>query len=131
MQRLSTATTKLEKAVQRIINAHAPNYGDGVWGFQRDLEQGGCVSGLVSELIYYADTLPFYRKHKKEIDELVYCLCEETGQHPADLFTGWEKSDSFAVETHNQNLLAWVGFEETARELSGVPKSGRQHKCFT
>jgi len=30
----------------------------------------------------------------------------------------WDKSDPFADDTNNQNLLAWFGFEETARRLA-------------
>ena len=33
-----------------------------------DLFTGGCESGIVTELIYYEDTLKFYNKHKYEIE---------------------------------------------------------------
>ena len=33
-----------------------------------DLFTGGCESGIVTELIYYEDTLNFYNKHKYEIE---------------------------------------------------------------
>ena len=39
---------------------------------------------------------------------------------PSELFGGkWDGEDIFAEETTNQNLLAWFGFEETARNLAG------------
>ncbi len=37
---------------------------------------------------------------------------------PSDLFgEKWDKEDPLAQECHNQNLLAWFGFEETLRNI--------------
>jgi hypothetical protein len=31
----------------------------------------------------------------------------------------WDKTDPLARDSGNQNLLAWFGFEETARMIAG------------
>lgn len=114
------AKTKLEKAVQPELNSHAQDYDNGAKGFLDDLFQGGCQSGIVGSLIYYKDTIPFYKKHKKEITAMLKENLSETGlKSPAELFGDkWDTEDIFAEETQNQNLLAWFGFEETARHLA-------------
>jgi hypothetical protein len=87
-------------------------------GNYHDLQQGGCQSGTVGMLIYYSDTVPFYKRHQQEIDAMLYELCRDIGSNPWDLFKDkWDDEDPFAREYLNQNLLAWFGFEETAYRL--------------
>ena len=74
---------------------------------------------MVSDLIYYTDTTAFYQEHRQEIQALITELSEAVGRPVNGLLRGWDKSDPFANETTNQNLLAWFGFEETARQLGG------------
>jgi hypothetical protein len=121
MKKITGAKTKLEKAVQAEINSNAQDYADtGARGFLEDLAQGGCSSGMVGSLIYYKDTIPFYKKHKAEIKAMLKESLSEAGlKSPAELFGDkWDTDDIFAGETTNQNLLAWFGFEETARKLA-------------
>ena len=83
-----------------------------------DLLEHGCQSGMVSELIYYSDTVKFYNKHQVEIDALLAELCNDLGDSPAEIFGNkWDTSDPLARGDLNKNLLAWFGFEETARTL--------------
>ena len=105
--------TPLEQAVYDWLTSD-----DDAQGMYDDLQQGGCQSGVVGELIYYSDTVPFYLKHQKEIDALLYELCSDTGCAPWELFKDkWDDEDPLAREYLNQNLLAWFGFEETAFRL--------------
>ena len=114
------ADTGLEYAVKKWVNSLAPDYDDGYEGAFKDLFYGGCESGMVSDLIYYSDTVKFYKKHRREIHELLRETMEGTGaKSPADLFGDkWERDDPMADDTNNQNLLAWFGFEEAARILA-------------
>lgn len=118
--KIKGAETKLEKFVQREINDHADGYESGATGFLKDLAYGGCQSGMVGSLIYYNDTVKFYKRHKTEINTLLKDMLSETGYtSPSELFgEKWDKEDIFAEEQQNQNLLAWFGFEETARQLA-------------
>ena len=113
------AETPLEKAVVRIMNHNANGY-ESVDGAFQDLMQGGCASGFISELIYYKDTVKFFKRHQAEITKLLSDTMSETGYEcPAELFgEKWEKEDPLAHDEMNQNLLAWFGFEETARRIA-------------
>ena len=84
-----------------------------------DVLYHGCQSGIVGELIYYSDTVRFYKQYRSEINELLYDTMNGTGLYaPSDLFGDkWDKEDPLAQDDFNQNLLAWFGFEETLRNI--------------
>ena len=84
-----------------------------------DVLHNGCCSGVVSELIYYYDTVRFYKQYRQEINEMLYNIMNETGLYaPSELFGDkWDKEDPLAQDDFNQNLLAWFGFEETLRNI--------------
>lgn len=118
MKKFTGAETKLEKAVQRILNRKVEN-DYSTESVAKDLMLGGCQSGMIGELIYYSDTVKFYQTHQQEIDVMLSELCDDCGCDPAGLFGDkWEKEDFFAREDSNQNLLAWFGFEEATRRLA-------------
>lgn len=110
--------TPLERYVKRWINGQADGY-DNYKEVIEDLLQGGCQSGMVGELIYYVGTVAFYKKHRIEISELLQQALDGAGGSPESLFgEKWDSEDSLALNTLNQNLLAWFGFEETVRILA-------------
>ena len=85
-----------------------------------DVLYHGCQSGVVGELIYYTDTVRFYKQYKEEINNLLYDAMDGTGLYaPSELFGDkWDKEDPLAQYDYNQNLLAWFGFEETLRNIA-------------
>jgi len=87
--------------------------------YVRDLLQYGCQNGVEPELIYFEDTLKFFKKYKKEINELLGNLVKETGLELGQLLKNWDIEDPLAIDTNNQNLLAWFAWEETIRRLYG------------
>lgn len=122
MKKLTGAETALEKAVQKSINELAEDYPDtGAAGVIEDLMQGGCASGMVPELVYYCDTDAFCKRHISEINALLANTLADIGcSCPADLFGDkWCQRDPLAQLVTNVNLLAWFGYEETARVLAG------------
>ena len=114
-------TTPLEHAVN---DWYQENVEEEYTKCLEDLSQHGCISGMVGGLIYYTDTTAFYLKHQKEIDALAYELADSCGCRIDELLRGWDTEDPFARETTNQNILAWFGFEETARNLAGAARRG-------
>ena len=72
--------------------------------FFNDLLQHGCISGMVSSLIYYADTHAFYDKHYSEIEELRSEYEDSTGE-------------SLKINNDLKNYLAWFAFEQVAYQL--------------
>lgn len=118
----SHAETSLDRSVLKWINSKAGDYDKtGAKGVLEDLMQGGCASGIVNDLIYTTDCVRFYKRHQKEIDALLKETMDESGEYdPAKLFqrSNWDVEDPLAREDQNQNILAWFGFEETARKLA-------------
>lgn len=86
--------------------------------FVSDLMRSGCISGMVSELIYYKDTTAFFARHKEEINELLsetLAELETTTSLTVSLqntIKGWDLEDPLCLEQNNQNLVAWFVFEE-------------------
>ncbi len=109
---------KLFRYVCSWVIGRWSDYSDKTYIF-RDVLEHGCVSGMVSELIWYSQTTAFYKKYRNEINELLKDFMEGTGLYSMkDLFgKNWDDEDPLIIETHNQNLLAWFGFEETLRNI--------------
>jgi len=84
-----------------------------------DVLHYGCQSGTVGFLIYYHDTLAFYKKYQDEINELLSESMANMGLYDfSDIFGDkWDKEDPLIRDCSNQNLLAWFGFEETLRNI--------------
>lgn len=122
--KLTGATTRLERNVQRWANARAEDYSNGVEGVLKDLFHGGCSSGMVNHLIYTVDCVKFYHTHRREINTLLKEMMDSTGEHDlSKLFSNtnavsWDAEDPLAQEDENRNILAWFGFEEAARQLA-------------
>jgi hypothetical protein len=110
--------TRLQRVVRYWLNSKSRDYENGWRGAYKALEYGGGQSGMIRELIYFRDTVRFYRRHQEEIDGLLKESLDETGQGIAELFGNkWDKDDPLARDQLNQNLLAWFGFEETANRI--------------
>ena len=117
---LKKATSSgLEKDVLKYVLEQWSNYNNKTDIFT-DVLKYGCQSGCVGHLIYYCDTTKYYAKHKAEINKLLYEALWECGaNNPKDLFGDkWDLDDPLALDTYNQNLLAWFGFEETMRKIA-------------
>lgn len=109
----------LTKRVCNYVIGRWSDYNDKKYIFT-DVLHNGCCSGVVSELIYYYDTVRFYKQYRQEINEMLYNIMNETGLYaPSELFGDkWDKEDPLAQYDYNQNLLAWFGFEETLRNIA-------------
>ncbi len=68
--------------------------------FFEDLAQHGCISGMISSLIYYSDTHKFYDTHYEEIEDV-------------------RKELNITIDPDNdlKNHLAWMAFEYKANIL--------------
>lgn len=84
-----------------------------------DVLHYGCQSGTVGFLIYYHDTIAFYKKYQDEINELLSNTMSNSGLYDLSELFGdkWDKDDPLIRDCSNQNLLAWFGFEETLRNI--------------
>lgn len=111
------AATRLERNALRWLNDSA-DYQDEATGRYRDLQHGGCQSGMVGHLIYSVDCRRFLKYHREEINRM---LAEELSEHgftsPAELLREWDAEDPLGMDT-NADRLAWFGFETAARRLA-------------
>ena len=112
------SNNSLTKRVCSYVIERWSEYDDKTYIF-RDVLNYGCQSGTVGFLIYYSDTVAFYKRYKDEINALLYEAMDNCGLYsPSDLFgEKWDKEDPLATDVYNQNLLAWFGFEETLRNI--------------
>lgn len=107
------------KTIKEIVLQHQKQKAKEEYdSYLQDVLNHGCTSGMVSDLIYYTDTEKFYKKHLDEINELLKGMLEDTGLNLLELFGDkFDRDDPLCLETHNQNLLAWFAYEETARQI--------------
>ena len=81
----------------------------------RDIATHGCVSGCVSELVYYADCEKFYAKFESQIWEMVEDFCEQTGDTFAHFIAGFR--DTIDSPRTFKTRLAWFSVEAMADRL--------------
>ena len=93
-----------KKTLRAAVAKEALDYEEPA-AFFDDLLSHGCVSGMVSSLVYYTQTHKFYDKHYQEIEELRLEFEASTGT-------------SLAMDSDLKNTLAWFAFEETAYQLA-------------
>ena len=120
-QLVKNTNSKLEKKVASILKEKVTRGGyDSLRSVMNDVITHGLQSGIINDLIYYSDTLKFYKTYKKDIMSL---LREEMYEHgfndPYVMFgRNWDRDDVFAQDTQNQNLLTWFSFEVITRQLA-------------
>lgn len=91
--------TITEEVIKEALDYHNPKE------FFEDLLQNGCQSWMVSSLIYYKDTHEFFEKYYDEIEDVRSEFAEQ----------GIEIN--IPSNSDLKNFLAWLSFEEKAREL--------------
>ena len=91
--------------------------------YLEDLQQHGCVSGMVGNLIYYHDTCKFYNKHRQEIFALVEDYCANTGYSLKEFLQG---ANHFPLDKEElEALLAKRKLEARESRLQRFRKTGR------
>ena len=98
----------IKEKFQEIYTSNVEGYEDAE-KFKSDLLQYGCVSGMISELIYYKDTVALYDEFEDECDEWLEEQVNQTGLQPNKLFRDWD----IAINSDlNKNTVIWAMFEE-------------------
>lgn len=87
--------------------------------YLEDVLNHGCVSGIVSKLIYYDDTIKFYNYYEEEIENLVNEFKEEKNYKKRADFIASLNGNSESI-TQEKNLLSWFAYEETARKILDI-----------
>ena len=84
-----------------------------------DVVLEGCQTGIVSELIYYADSCAFYEKYKEEIWQRLYDSAQDCDEHQNCLHytSTFNGGCDVASDDQFRNLLAWWACEDVCREI--------------
>lgn len=101
---LKTLLEQSKWTITEAVIEEALSYSDPK-AFFEDLLEHGCVSWMVSSLIYYKDTYEFFEKHYEEIEQMRSDLIDEWIEV---MIPSWEDL---------KNYLSWLSFEEKAREI--------------
>lgn len=105
----------LDEVINGILNLYLPKIED----VKNYLENPDCIGSGVKKLIYYSDTINFYKTYQDEINSLLADDFLSIGTRDMVQLFGdsWDEKDPLALEENNRNLLAWYGYEEIARRL--------------
>ena len=96
-----------------------------------DLQRYGCVSGMITDLIYYDDTNKFYDNYKDDINELLSVLLDGSGLSIQEFFgKNFDNDDPLILNYSNKNLLAWFGFEESSYRIYEEVKEKMKYSDF-
>lgn len=91
----------------------------------------GCSGGVVSELIYYADSCAFYKKYKEEIWQRLWDSWSDFGSdsvlHFIATFNG---ADDVGSDDQFRNLLAWWACEDVCREIIAEKEDKESNECL-
>lgn len=92
--------------IKALVAQEALDYtSEYIVSFFEDLFRYGCISGMVTSLVYYVDTHQFYDTHYNEIERIRENY-EEFTEYP------------LSIQGDLKNFLAWFSFEQTAYELA-------------
>ena len=83
-----------------------------------DATRHGCSGGIISELIYYADTSAFYDKYQDEIFERLSDMADDMGcESILHLIVTFNGAKEVGSHLQLKNLLAWWAAEDVCREI--------------
>ena len=84
-----------------------------------DILTHGCQSGMVSSLVFSSDTCDFYDANEQEIEDYVVEGTDDIGARSRlEFILSLNGGDKIATVDEEKNLLAWYGFESTARVIA-------------
>ena len=83
-----------------------------------EVVQHGCVSGIVSALIYYSGTVKFYDEHEDEVWDLLEDHSQNYGSdNILEFIGGFNGAKHVGSLDQFKNLLTWWSVEETYHHL--------------
>src|SRR5699024_780324 len=133
LQQIKEETVKdsVKYEVIEWVESMSEDY-DNIEDIFNDLFTGGCESGIVTDLIYYDDTLDFYNKYEHEINIFLeeYLEIEDVEswdglQELSRIFPQLDDADTrhiyendpMKLNNQDKNVLAWASFEHEASLL--------------
>lgn len=101
---------EVSKVFNEIILSHIENYNgskiEQLKSFLEDLQEGGCISGVIGKFIYHNDCKDFYIKHLEDLEGIKNDLEDSFGE---------------PIENHfkvpHYTFLSWLCFEEYCYDI--------------
>lgn len=90
----------------RDMHDHFDGYDD-AFGFFKDLQYGGCQSGMVGMFIYNSDCAKFYKRHCEDMEAFKEELEDEMGDNIPN-----------RSQVPHYTFMCWLCYEETAHIVS-------------
>lgn len=90
--------------MQEVLLDHMSKYDNPLTGLE-EITTHGCVSGILTDFIYYSDTKEFYTKHIDDIESFIDDLESDLGE-------------SIKLDYPRYNSAVWLVTEESARLAS-------------
>ena len=90
--------------MQEVLLDHMSKYDNPLTGLE-EITTHGCVSGILTDFIYYSDTKEFYTKHIDDIESFIDDLESDLGE-------------SIKLDYPRYNSAVWLVSEESARLAS-------------
>jgi len=86
--------------------------------YLKDVSEHGCVSGICTSLIAYADTEKFYDTYEEEIEDMLEEYRVVFGaKNRLELISTFNGAENVGSVLQEKNLLAWFAYEERARQI--------------
>ena len=94
-------STVFNKIILRNIESYDGKKKEQLKSFLNDLQQGGCISGMIGEFIYHADCKAFYMEHLDELESIKSDLEDSLYEPIANRFN-----------LPHYTFMCWLCFEE-------------------
>jgi len=105
-------TSEIEQSVIEYLEY----CGNGWYTHLQDIINHGCISGVVSSLIHYEDTIEFHDKYEFDIDEIINNYLESRGEKFSEL--AWSFNFNAYELVALKNWKAWFAFECVASNIN-------------
>lgn len=99
-EEMGLADRSFSTDMQEILLDHMSKYDNPLTGLE-EISTHGCVSGILSDFVYYSDTKEFYTKHIDDIEDFIYDLEDDLG-------------DSISLDHPRYNSAVWLVAEQCA-----------------
>ena len=89
-----------------------------------DVATHGCSGGTISDLIYYEDTVKFYKDHEDENWDELSNMAEDLGQTIPFMISNFRGCKNVDSSETFKNLLTWWICEHIAARISDEREDG-------
>jgi len=113
---LENLKPKFTSEIEQYVIEDLEDHGNDWYAYLQDIINHGCISGIVSSLIYTNDTIGFHDKYETEIDDIINNYLESRGEKFSELVWSFN-FDAYEIDSL-KNWKAWFAFECVASNIN-------------